>query len=1117
MEQKENIRIGLDIGIASVGWAVMSCDENGEPKRIAAIGSRVFDTAEQPKTGASLALDRRIARGARRRTGRKVERLRRTRQLFEQKGVKITFSGDDVNILRAKALDEKISENDFARVLYRLCKNRGFKSNRKSEENTKETGDLIKNAKKNDALLESEGYRTIGEMNASRAVECKSAQGTYLLFDTRNHGGTYEHTVYRKTLLKEIRLLFESQRKFGNALADDDTEAQFIEIFESQRNFDEGPGKGSKYSAEYKVGKCQFEMDEDRAPKASWAFEWSQALQNLNNLGIVEIGAGKRALTNEERALLLDKMRSDVSVTYWQARRLLRLNDTARFNLSYPKIDRKTLEIEDEAEKQAAIFKEVEKFEKKRSISKPEKSRAIRNALSEDNRDDNNLVDEIAVVLSHAKSDSKRMDLFNDAKEHLMLVEKLSEQEKENLLCVNCEKFGMLSLKALRKIIPYLEEGQKYSDACESAGYIHTGGAYGERSRTLNTRQVHEAVNEITSPVVKRSISQTIKVINAIINRYGSPIAVNIELARDMSRSREERDKIKRENDKRYEENQKTRERFSAKFGREPKGADLLKLRLYEEQCGQCVYSGEPIVLERIFEDNYYQIDHVMPFSRSFNDSYSNKVLVKTGENQNKGNRLPYEYMDEERYAEYVKRVECLYKFNPQKRQILLKQKLDEDEWKSRALNDTRYICRFVKNLIEDHLEFAKSDLKKKVYTYNGMMTAYVRWNWGISKIREDGDMHHAVDAAVIACMTESMRLKIEKYNRYKEIRYSMPLIINDEAFDPITGEQIVDFDRLPLPYPTFRNELKVRSEEEDVEVMRQKLKNLGYTDEQTTAANVLFVSRMPKRKAKGQIHDATVYSAKYYDESGKVIEKVPLTELKLSNDKREIVGYFNKNDDVPLYELLLKRLQDADGDANKAFAEPVYKPTRDGKQGPIVKKVKREKPITLGVRLDKVKGLAGNGGMVRIDVFAKGGKYYCVPVYIADVYAGILPNRAATANKGYKDWDVMDNSYEFLFSLYQNDLVYIEHKSGIPINKKKENANSNLPKQKLVKAGYFYYNSFGISVASASLEDITGCYVATSIGVKTLKTFNKCEVDVLGNVRMIAKECRQPLNNKRG
>lgn len=1108
MEDKK-IRIGLDIGVSSVGWSVVDCDEKGEPIRIVDLGARVFDAAEVPKTGAALAEERRLARGNRRRLRRKAERLSRIKKLFENNGVTLNFEGPDVYELRAKALDEKISENDFARVLYTIAKNRGFKSNRKSEAEEKDGGALISAAKTNQETLSSKGYRTIGEMIVREYKTTKTNNNgkTYDVYDVHNHGGKYDKTVYRDLVAQEIKLLFEQQNKFGNKLATDEVRDKYVKIFGDQRNFDEGPGKGSPYSADYKVGKCLFE-DEDRAPKASYSVELSVALQKLNNIKVFE-GGVSRELTPEERAkvrALFDKLAKgralsdkQEKVVYSNVRKALGLGYDSTFNISYST-----------KEKDLSEREQIDKVEKKTTVANFKNSKKIRKCLSQQNQTNDGLVDEIAVVLTLAKSDSKRREYF-DSDKYSLCKTLLTDGEIDALLSLKPAQFGMLSLTATRNILPFLEEGKKYSEACECAGYNHSVFA-GEKTKLLNTAAVRGQVESITSPVVKRAISQSIRVVNALIKKYGSPIAINVELAREMSKDHKERNEIKAKNDANRDNSERIQNDFIAKFGRRATGIELTKYKLYEEQGRKCIYSGKEIdVVKMLAEENAYQVDHVIPYSRSFNDSYNNKVLVLAKENQRKGNRLPYEYMTAEEYAEFEARVNCHYANNYQKKKILLTKKVNEDEWKSRALNDTRYISRFMADLLRNHLLFDESALKKKrVFVYNGVMTDYARKRWGIAKVREDGDFHHAVDATVIACMTDSMRNKIERYHATHELAF----LNKDEKVDMATGEIVTVREILdggfPEPYVGFRKELVLRCSG-NVERMKEGLKNLGYTDEQLAEVRTPIASREPRRKKTGQIHEATIYSAKYFDEQGVLVSKTPLNKLKLTSDGKAIEGYFNPSSDRLLYNELLTRLQQADGKAEKAFADPVYKPMADGTPGHIVKKVKIESKFTTGVFLDKVKGFAKNGEMHRVDVFKKDGKYYCVPVYMSDVYKGVLPNKAATAGKSYAEWPEMDETYNFQFSMYKNDLLCIEHKKGIMMKKIRKNDRSKTPDEITIYKDLVYFNAFDISTASAIIEDVLGCY-NVKIGLKTLTNMQKCQVDTLGNVTIVKEEKRQPL-----
>ena len=170
--------------------------------------------------------------------------------------------------------------------------------------------------------------------------------------------------------------------------------------------------------------------------------------------------------------------------------------------------------------------------------------------------------------------------------------------------------------------------------------------------------------------------------INAIIRREGySPTFINIELAREMAKDFKERNRIKKENDDNHAKNERLLERIRTEYGKNnPTGLDLVKLRLYEEQGGVCMYSLKQMSLEKLFEPNYAEVDHIVPYSISFDDSRKNKVLVLTEENRNKGNRLPLQYLKGRRREDFIVWVNNNVK-DYRKRRLLLKEELTaEDE-----------------------------------------------------------------------------------------------------------------------------------------------------------------------------------------------------------------------------------------------------------------------------------------------------------------------------------------------------------------------------------------------------------------------------------------------------
>lgn len=1120
-------RLGLDVGIKSVGWCVLECDENGEPIQINALNSRIFDAAEQPKTGASLAEPRRNARGLRRRIRRKSFRLERIRKLFSENGIELFETQDDLiclkdeykNLdvvkLRSDALDKKLTEAEFARVLYSLARHRGFKSNKREGAKDSDEGKLLGSIRKSEEEMRESGMRTRGEQLYKKyLMEGKPVH---------NKGGDYSMCVSRDILVKEIELLFEKQKEFGNNFATDENKEKYLDIFLSQRNFDEGPGKGSQYTGSHDVKKCEIYRDEDVAAKGTYTSEWATIYQKINNLSII-CGGDRRRLSNEERQIAVELAKKVDKVTYKAFRKAIKLDDDYRFSaLNYSekkKSDKKKNEGESKSDV-VEINDVVDSLacEDKGDFITAKNSNKIVKALNDNLKSDIELIDEIAEICTKYKSEN----LFHSAIAESKIIDgRLDEETIEKLSKIDMKGYGHLSLHVLREILPYLEEGMVYSDAMQKAGHNHSEHNF-EKQKYLGTKEVYDAIGGVTSPVVKRALSQTVKVIDAVIRQYGSPYAINIELARDMSMSKDERDKLKKENDARAAKNEAIRENI-AKLNAMPNSTNVLKYKLYEEQDHKCAYSMETLDINHLFEDGYYEIDHIIPYSRSFDDSFNNKVLVLKRENQNKRNSTPVEYFERigRDYDEVLAFWKAVYqKRNRKKLEFLQKKEINESEWKNRALNDTRYASRMLANLIKDYLLFDEKSKEKygRVETVKGAITSYLRRFWGVQKIREDGDKHHAVDAAIIACVTPKTKNKIERYNQIKEsrkMRNGQYVLEDGEICDSDYYDKNSHL-VLPYPYKEFINELDARVMDEPV-LMQNKLRLLGFNENYLMNAKPFVVSRMTSRKAKGCINEATVFSSKYADNkyptvcdgNNVIVKRTALANLKLDKNG-EINGYFQPEGDVALYNALKQRLVEFDGDAKKAFATPIRKPCNSG-QGNIVRTVKTYETYTGGgMIMEKNKGIVKNDGMIRVDLYSKDGKYFGVPVYVADLYRGELPKRAATNGKQQNEWRVIDDTYTFEMSIYQDDLLRIESKKGIELKKNKDVENSAKATTKTITDDFAYFIGFDRSTASIKIEDTTGCYFAKSIGIQNIGKITKCEIDVLGNVQEIKKRPKQP------
>lgn len=1082
--------IGLDIGVTSVGWAVLALDGEEKPRGIIDMGSRIFDAAEHPKTGASLALPRREARSARRRLRRHRHRKERIRELIVSSGLlgrnelDRLFDGQltDIYALRVKALDEKLSREEFSRVLLHLAQRRGFRSNRKNA-GDKEEGKLLEAVGENKKRMEAMGYRTAGEMLLKDETFARVK---------RNKGGQYIATITRDMTEDEARKIFAAQRNFGADFAGAELEEAYLEILLSQRSFDEGPGGNSPYGGSQigkMIGKCTFEEGELRAAKASYSFEYFTLLQKINHIRILRSGES-RPLTAGEREKLIALAHKTENLNYLQIRKELGLTPEERFNtLRYSADDGP-----ETAEKKEKFCYLKAYHQMRRAAEKACKGSFA--ALSIEQRN------AVGTILSIYKTSENVRKGLSGAGIPEILIDQFEG--------LNFSKFGHLSVKACDRLIPYLEQGMNYNEACAAAGYDFRGHEGGEKSFTLPP--LPDDQNEITSPVVLRAVSQTIKVVNAIIRKQGaSPTYINIELAREMAKDFSERKKLEKEMDENRAKNEQAMERIRNEYGKtDATGQDLVKLKLYEEQGGVCAYSQKQMSLARLFEPNYAEVDHIVPYSLSFDDSYKNKVLVLTEENRNKGNRLPLQYLTGRRRENFIVWVNSAVR-DQRKKRLLLKEDFtpeDEQNFKERNLQDTKTMSRFLLNYIRDNLQFAPSDKgrKKRVTAVNGAVTSYMRKRWGITKIREDGDLHHAVDAVVIACTTDGMIQQVSRYAAFRECEYSQTEA-GSLAVDPQTGEVLRQF---PYPWTQFRKELEARLCNDPSRVIAG-LRLPFYMEEDAPEVRPLFVSRMPRRKVTGAAHKDTVKSAKAVDE-GLAIVKRPLSALKLDKDG-EIAGYYMPQSDRLLYEALKTRLRQFGGDGAKAFAEPFYKPKSDGTPGPLVNKVKLCEPTTLNVPVQQDTAIADNDSMVRIDVFhVEGDGYYFVPIYVADTLKPVLPNRACVAFKPYAEWKEMKEE-DFIFSLYPNDLIRVTHKRGLKLTKVFK--ESTLPSTVEVKCEFMYYKGAGIAGAVISCINHDNTYEVKSLGIKTLEKLEKCTVDILGEVHPVKKEKRQSFGGK--
>ena len=1047
----DNLRytLGLDIGIASIGWAVL----DNRRQKILRIGVRAFEKAENPKDGSSLAAVRRTARGARRRIARRRGRMQQIRELMVRYGILPNLEIIDELFaqhfektpydLRAEGLDRELSHTEWVRVLLHIAKHRGFKSNRKNEltadDDKKDEGKrLLSGITDNLRIMQCGGYRTAGEM---------LAKDEKFAANKRNKSGDYSHTLKREMLEDEVNQLFAAQRSFseGKDYFGEEFQREYMSIFLHQLPFASGD------QILRLVGYCTFERSEKRAPRSSWTAERFMLMNKVINLRI-RTKSSERKLSRDERNAVIGLAYKNASVKFDQIRKVIEMNESDTFiGFRYKRNQDNTL-----AEKQTFV-----ELKGTHAISKKLGEKAITFSESAPQ-----YFDEIAFAVTTYKTD-------DDIRSYLHSHTTLTEEQTESMLDLSFARYSRLSLKAMRAITPHMESGLLYNEACERAGYNHSViSKDGGRSKLLPLPDTED----IPNPVVKRALHQLRKLVNAIIREYGSPEYVHIEMARDVAKPFDERRAIEKEQN----ENRAERERLAKDIAEtfkidNPRGGDILKRRLAKEQKDECAYSGTPFDMNRLIADGKYaEIDHILPYSRSMDDSYTNKVLVLATENQNKRNRTPYEYFgsDEIRWHRFTEWVNSNIT-NAKKKQNLLRTSFtmeEASEMTERNLNDTRYIVRFVRSWIEDTLLFANPEIKLPVVPLNGRVTAMLRGIWGLANLkdREANDLHHALDAAVIAAASRSMIKRISDHSSNKELHL---------LYD-ITEERQKKY--FPLPWPGFRNELKTLLSPNPIEsAAEEKLTERTegrYTQEDIEALKPIFVSRMPNRKATGAAHAETIRGIR----DGVTVTRTPLTSLTPANLEK----MWGKERDKRLYEALRSRLAAHGNDAAKAFKEPFYKPSDTG-AAPIVRSIKISSVDRSGIEIRE--GRAANGGMVRVDVYTKGKRFYLVPHYVDDVAKKIIKNRAIVGGSASEDeWDVIDDTYEFIFSLFYNDLVKVQRGD---------------------KTLFGYYKGTHRANSTITLEAHDGSQVWEGTGVKTAKLFEKYQVDMLGNYTRVERE----------
>jgi CRISPR-associated endonuclease Csn1 len=717
--------LGLDGGIASIGWAII--DEGQDASRIIACGSRCFDAPETDKERIPTNQIRRQKRGMRRVIRRRAQRMMALRRLLHEHGL---LAGVDRNALhlgvnpwqtRAEGLDRSLSAAELSAALGHIARHRGFRSNSKRDSAANAVDETSRMKAALAATQERLGkFRSVGEL---------FAKDPEFAVRKRNRDGDYSRSVTRSDLEHEVRRLFEAQRRLGNSLATVSLEKAFAEIAFFQRPLQD---------SDHLVGTCPFVSGERRTARRAPSFELFRFLSRLNTIKLTR-ASGER-LTADELLLAEKAFGTTKKFTFKALRKLLKLDAAVRFDgVGADEEDRDLVARSGHAAEGTAALREV--------LTPQEGSVAVTPAQ----------LDKAAEVITFRNDLTSIRTGLQEAGLTTHAVEALMAALERGKFAA-FKGAGHVSAAAARAILPGLREGLMYSEACTTAGFDHAA-----RPTTQ--------LSDIRNPVVRKALGEMLKTVRAIIRQYGLPDLIHVELARDVGKSTEERDEIARgiENVNKQRDRNRTHLTELLKLKRQPLGDEMLRYELWQEQNGRCLYTDEAITPDMLLStDNRVQVDHILPWSRFGDDSFANKTLCLARANQQKKGRTPFEWFSADRasadWDAFVVRVEnCKAMKGRKKRGFYLRKNADEVEeaFRNRNLGDTRYTTRILLDVLKG---LYPADGQIHVRARPGALTNKLRRGWGLQGLKKDeqgkrveDDRHHALDAIVLAATSQSM------------------------------------------------------------------------------------------------------------------------------------------------------------------------------------------------------------------------------------------------------------------------------------------------------------------------------------------------------------------------
>lgn len=1135
--EKRQYRFAFDIGIGSCGWAVVSENETGN-RRIEDAGSRIFDSGEMNEGKDRKSQKRRGFRGVR----RVLRRRQHRKELLKNYVRYIQFMSDyeircacespadKILPVKVKGLDEKLTKAELLQVLIHACNHRGYKDfydvMDTDEKGSTEEEEEKKNqaaANRLDQALAKSHCRTISEYLCQN---CTIPGTNRIDYRNRFYKNENRMIIRRKHVENEVHTILEKQREWYPELTDQKIERIMGVIF-SQRDFEDGPGYASD-KAEYRrytgflesIGYCRFYPEERRGFRNTALGDVYAAINALSQYRYVHTDTGETKLGQEAAAKMVSYIMKQGSLTRTQAAKLLKPLGIAIYG---------SKDVDKTLVKSFRFLKEMKKIAEKCQVSWESLLSETDLTVYEEGK--TSLLNQLGTVCSMYQTPHKKEEELKKlhAKwEHAHLPPAFWNALKKH-------RFSGTSSVSYHHMADAIEaflkgdKGDIYGNFQWNKQKQLDKKQESQRERLLSAKVLMQDEDVKDNPVVLRSINETRKVLNCLIRLYGSPVEIHVEVADDVARSYLERKRIQ----KMQRDHEKTRDAIKKKIAEilhceesEVKGSQIERYKLYMEQEGKCLYSGRELDLEMVLDtqSHAYEVDHIIPYSLILDNTLANKALVCGNENQAKGQQTPLMYLKGEKKEAFIERVKAEKKrtshpISNKKYDYLMLATLDEKEiltgWKSRNINDTRYITKYVVGLIKNHLQFAGG--KARVFGIRGHITSRFRkeWlgknTWGSDEKCRANYLNHAADAIVLANLSKmdvEIAMDYEKLRQiqrhYGETSIQYDHFLNHAAqriatFYPITEEavrkQLVESERTPSYVPNLEKEVDLRlgnpeGETRSEEEYRAKTEMYYEGAAFMVRPHLPYVSMKVERKFRGEIAKSNPIrlveeNGIFYQVSRKAVEDL---EAKNLPDLYTSDGY------------LIEALE-------KAFTEgEKYLNNEDDKEN---KKDSPKKPIKKYMEKEHIDVFRTTNGQPVRKVSLKGTpvsnyykkrinetnysilgvpKYYCVEVYTNDkgqtkIWGLRFVDMISYEGKLYLKDGVRPADYaRHVMYLFSGEYIEVEKKGKIVYTGNYQSV-ANLQQSKLYVT---VQNAPTVRVASIAGNAIFKKYVITLNGQKT-------------------------------